>query len=368
MLFNRRHWLCSASALLLASKSAQAERASAKVLSRPLVFPADHGAHNEFRTEWWYLTGWLQAANPQANPAAPAQPLGFQVTFFRSRVDANENPNPSAFTPRQLLFAHAALSDPAQAAILHDQRIARAGLGLAEASTANTAVHIRDWRLAAQPSGYVTRIKSAEFALELTFVATQPVLLQGQAGVSRKGPRPQQSSYYYSRPQLKASGTVTLKSKAQAVQGVAWLDHEWSETLLDPEAVGWDWIGMNLFDGAALTAFQLRRADGSALWAGGSHRSAAGVLTVFGAADVSFATQRVWTSPATLGKYPVEVKVRTPQGSFSTRPALDNQELDSRSSTGTVYWEGLSELLDAEGRAVGRGYLELTGYVGRLVL
>jgi predicted secreted hydrolase len=153
------------------------------------------------------------------------------------------------------------------------------------------------------------------------------------------------------------------------VQGRAWLDHEWSDELLHPEAVGWDWIGMNLDDGSALTAFRLRRADGSALWAGGSFRRAGQVQAQdFPPEAVVFEPGRRWRSPTSGGDYPVAWTVRTPAGRFTVQALLDAQELDSRSSTGTVYWEGLSELRDATGHRTGLGYLEMTGYAGRLVL
>ena len=146
------------------------------------------------------------------------------------------------------------------------------------------------------------------------------------------------------------------------------MDHEWSESLLHPEAIGWDWVGMNLDDGGALTAFRLRRKDGSALWAGGSLRTNDGGLRVFGAGEIRFTPLRVWVSPATQARYPVQWRIDTPTGSFEVRARLDAQELDSRASTGTVYWEGLSDLFDAQGRRIGRGYLELTGYASPLRL
>jgi predicted secreted hydrolase len=137
---------------------------------------------------------------------------------------------------------------------------------------------------------------------------------------------------------------------------------------MDPQAVGWDWIGMNLDDGGALTAFRLRRADGTALWAGGSHRPRGGTVRDFGPDEVTFTPGRRWSSAASRATYPVEWTVATPAGRFGVHALLDAQELDSRASTGTVYWEGLSELFDASGRRVGSGYLEMTGYAGRLRL
>jgi predicted secreted hydrolase len=199
-------------------------------------------------------------------------------------------------------------------------------------------------------------------------------LLQGEQGFSRKGPEPSQSSFYVSHPQLRVSGSLRIQAREMPLQsGRAWLDHEWSEALLHPDAVGWDWIGMNLYNGDSLTAFRLRRADGSAVWAGGSWRTAELGQSplgaqVFEASAVVFEPLRWWTSPTNQVRYPVEWRVKTPVGTFTVKALLDDQELDSRSSTGTVYWEGLSDLLSETGEPVGRGYLEMTGYAQRLVL
>jgi len=344
------------------------------VTRRPLVFPRDFGAHPDTRTEWWYATGWLQAADAVTAAADDAPTHGFQVTFFRSRTDVDAA-HDSAFAARQLVFAHAAVTDVAAKTLRHDQRIARAGFGIAEAWTADTAVTLRDWQLRrsgpATASRYRAHVQSdaAAFALDLELAATQPVLLQGDAGFSRKGPHAGQASHYYSQPQLAVSGTLRLDARTLPVRGRAWLDHEWSETVLAPEAVGWDWIGMNLFDGSALTAFRIRRADGSTLWTGGSFRRAGEVQAhTFSGDDLRFTPGRRWSSPSTRASYPVEWTLQTPAGRFRVQPLVDAQELDSRASTGTVYWEGLSELQDANGRAVGRGYLEMTGYASRMRL
>ncbi|MEJ7688159.1 MAG: carotenoid 1,2-hydratase, partial [Variovorax sp.] len=291
--------------------------------------------------------------------------FGFQVTFFRSRVDETQGMR-SAFAARQLIFAHAAITDLDGRKLWHDERIARAGFGVASASEEDTDVRLRDWTLKREGGAYRARIPAAGFALDLRFTPTQPVLLQGDSGLSRKGPQAQQASYYYSEPQLATEGRLTLQGRGFDVTGRAWLDHEWSEALLHPEAVGWDWIGMNLFDGSALTAFRLRRRDGSALWFGGSLRSADGTLRVFAPDDLRFTSERQWTSPRSRATYPVQWRIGTPAGEFTVRALLDDQELDSRSSTGLIYWEGVSELLDAAGKPVGRGYLELTGYAQAL--
>lgn len=344
--------------LLLAAPAIAIAPAARALPPAQLQFPRDFGAHPPLRTEWWYVTGSL---------ASGQREFGFQVTFFRSRVDAAQALQ-SKFAARQLVFAHAALTDVQGRKLRHDQRIAREGFGVAFAQAGDTRVRLRDWSLQRERDGYHAQVAASEFGLQLRCAPTQPVLLQGQQGLSRKGPREQQASYYYSEPQLAVSGLVTLGRERFDVRGRAWLDHEWSEELLAPEAVGWDWIGMNLDDGAALTAFRLRRQDGTALWAGGSWRPAGGLVRVFGAQDVDFAPQRRWTSPLSQATYPVRWSVRTPAGSFVVAAVIDDQELDSRGSTGAVYWEGLSDLLDAGGRRIGRGYLEMTGYAQRLRL
>ncbi|WP_293906019.1 carotenoid 1,2-hydratase [Phenylobacterium sp.] len=318
-----------------------------------LSFPVDHGAHPQFRTEWWYVTGWLRGADRQE--------LGFQVTFFRTRP-AVDPANPSAFAPRQILFAHAALSDPTVKHLLHDQRIARAGFGLAQAAVGDTDLTLQDWTLQRGPDGrYRTHVAGHDFALDLTLAPTQPPLPQGLAGYSQKGPKPQQASYYYSVPHLMVTGTVLRNGHRAPVTGEAWLDREWSSTLLDPTAVGWDWVGLNLQDGAALTAFQIRDAGGRAIWSGGSYRPAGGVPEPLGRAAVTFATDRRWRSPRTGADYPVArtltLTLKSGPRRWRLTPMFDDQELDSRRAGGPVYWEGAVSAPD------GRGYLELTGYL-----
>ncbi|NBS48836.1 MAG: hypothetical protein EBS99_17780, partial [Betaproteobacteria bacterium] len=200
---------------------------------RALRFPRDFGAHPDLRTEWWYVTG---------HASAGARAFGFQVTFFRSRVDETQSMR-SRFAARQLIFAHAAVTDVQGTRLWHDQRIAREGFGIATARIDDTGLRLRDWTLtregAADASRYAAQIRAHDFSLDLRFEATQPLLLQGRDGLSRKGPDPAQASYYYSQPQLRASGRLLLRDERFEVSGTAWLDHEVSEALLHPQAVGW---------------------------------------------------------------------------------------------------------------------------------
>ncbi|HYR37041.1 MAG TPA: lipocalin-like domain-containing protein [Burkholderiales bacterium] len=306
--------------------AARAEKVQYPVVKpRPLEFPRDHGAHPEFRTEWWYVTGWLDG------------PLGFQITFFRARPE-EQSDNPSSFNPRQVLFAHAALSDPKRGHLVHDQLAARAGHSLAEAETQRTGVWIDDWALFLEGNRYHAKVAARDFDLDLTFLIHDKPLLQGDHGFSRKGHRPQEASYYYSQPQLAVIG----KLNGRQITGNAWLDHEWSSAYLAPEAAGWDWTGINFFDGNSLTAFQMRARSG------GIHYAPPGV---------SFRPLRTWRSPRTGVEYPVSMQVND----LRLEPLMDDQELDARASTGTIYWEGAVRAF-REKEEVGRGYLELTGY------
>ena len=356
-----RGWLCglSGALLLLAAPAPFAAPPQFAQVSpeRPVTLPQDSGAHPAFRTEWWYATGWL--ATPDGKP------IGFQITFFRSATE-HDRANPSAFAPTQLIIAHAALSDPSRGKLLHAQKSARAGFGLAYAKEGNTDVALDDWRLLRNADGsYQASIAADEFTLQLNLTPSQPPLLQGERGYSRKGPQAAQASYYYSEPQLQVSGKLIRSGREQAVSGSAWLDHEWSTSVLDADATGWDWLGANLDDGSALMAFQIRSRSGSKIWAHAALRDASGKVTQFTPEQVSFEPQRNWRSPRTDASYPVQQVLRTGAIEWSLVPLQDDQELDSRLSTGSVYWEG-AVTINRDGRRTGRGYLELTGYLKTL--
>jgi predicted secreted hydrolase len=315
-------------------------------------FPEDEGAHPAFRTEWWYVTGWLE-------PEREA-PIGFQITFFRTRPETDDR-NPSAFTPRQIFVAHAALSDASHGRLVHDQKIAREAFGLAGAKADRTHVWIDDWALTQDGGTYRITAPARDFVLDINCTAGQPPLEQGEQGYSRKGPDPRSASYYYSLPHLRVAGALTRRRTRSAVTGTAWLDHEWSSSYMDPEASGWDWLGINLDDGSALMLFQMRARAGGKFWAGGAHRSAMGVRRSFAPAEVQMTPIRWWRSARTGTNYPVAWRVQAGGLNIELQPLMDDQEHDTRLSVGTIYWEGAVSATIA-GRSVGRGYLELTGY------
>jgi predicted secreted hydrolase len=368
----RRALLAALSGAAVLPSVANAQAASADEDSihaeRHLQFPRDHGAHPGAHIEWWYATGWLQ-------PPGQAALIGWQLTFFRSRTGLAAT-LPGRFAPRQLLFAHAAVSDIAAGRHIHAQRLSRWSgdeqLPEAHAQRADTGLMLGPWQLQRDTisSRYLARLPALEagFTLDLVLQPTQPLLLQGQAGFSRKGPLLTQASHYYSMPHLAVTAQLEIGGRHQALTGSGWLDHEWGDELMPADAAGWDWIGINLQDGGALTAFVVRRPDGSVVWAGGSHRPLGGAVRTFSATEVSFTPQREWTSPKSGAHYPVRWAIATPVGTFQLVALLDNQELDSSASTGAVYWEGLAALQDSAGQRIGLGYLEMTGRVTPLRL
>ena len=332
-----------------------------QVRPQALVFPRDFGAHPGFRTEWWYITGWL-GQGPQA--------MGFQVTFFRSRTLHAEE-NPSRFAPKQLVFGHAALAIAGQGKLLHADRAARAGVGEVSFSESDTEVQMGNWELRrvveAGKEIYVAKIIAKDFSLEFEAQALMPPVLRGDAGYSRKGPLPQIASFYYSRPQLEVRARVRHAGKVQSSFGHAWLDHEWSSSLLMQGASGWDWIGINLFDGGSLMAFRIRDSQEKTLWRHVDWRDAKGRVLHQSYQDADWRSTQRWRSPRSLVEYSVAFTIFIDGKAYEIAPMMQDQEVDARASTGGFYWEGAVTLLH-RGQAIGRGYLELTGYGEPLAL
>ena len=338
----------------LLSAIADATPQYAKVLrGLALQFPRDHGAHPDFRTEWWYVTGALDL---------PRKDIGFQLTFFRVRTGFAETLT-SPIAASQILFAHAAVTLPGDK-LLHADRAARANLG-AGFSTTDCDVHIGAWQMQRNASDVFTlKAQDAQSAFDFSLTPTQPKMLQGDAGFSQKGARAEQASYYVTWPQLRVDGSIVLDGKPQRAQGKAWFDHEWSSEVLGEADVGWDWLGINLTDGGALMAFRIRDATGATVFAHATLRDAAGRTQLWDGVAVQFQTLRKWRSVRGTD-YPVETELRFGPHVIRTRPTLDDQELSTRRPAPVTYWEGLVQV---EGTLTGRGYLELTGYAGKIAI
>ncbi|MFW6093082.1 MAG: lipocalin-like domain-containing protein [Pseudomonadota bacterium] len=322
---------------------------------RKFEFPRDHGPHPEYRSEWWYLTASLRGPEGEA--------YGVQYTLFRQGLRSAPVIG-GPWDASQVYLGHLALTDVAAASHREAERLARAHPRLAGVRAAPFRAWLDGWTLAASGpglSGLELEADAGEaFAVALELEPEQPVVFQGEQGLSRKGPG--QASYYYSLPRLAVSGTIRTDSGHVPVTGSAWLDREWSTSVLSEQQVGWDWFALHLDAGAELMAFQLRRRDGTrdpydqGLWVpdGGAARR----LT---AADFQLEPLRYWRDDEGV-RWPVSWRlvVETPGGTRTLRveAALDDQRMD----TLLTYWEGLVRVLDTDGRRVGTGYMELTGY------
>ena len=325
------------------------------VAPRPFDFPADHGPHPDFRTEWWYYTGNLHTADRRH--------LGFQLTFFRVALAPAAEPRASAWATRQLYFAHFAVTDTAGGRFHAFSRAARGALGVAGAEAAPFRVWVETW--SAEGAGASPRLHASEgeVALDLELSATKPVVLQGDRGLSRKGPEPGNASFYYSFTRMPARGVVRLGAQTLAVSGEAWMDREWSTSGLGSEVQGWDWFAVQLEDGRELMVYRLRRRDGTAdPFSAGTLIGTDGVARPLAADDVRVDTLAHWTSPRTGVRYPARWRLTVPSAELrlEIEPRLADQEL----RLSTRYWEGAVGVTGTAGAwsIKGQGYVELVGY------
>lgn len=317
---------------------------------RVFQFPRDHGSHPEFRTEWWYVTGHLNAPNGQR--------FGFQVTFFRQAATAAGEP---------LFLAHCALLDVGGQKFLHEERLNREGW---DAASSTTALDVRNGNWSLRMNGDQLELAAtirADAQLTLTLRPGKPLVVFGTEGVSRKGTSPAAASHYLTWPRLEASGRLRVAGQTHDVTGQAWMDHEFSSSQLDEGQVGWDWASLQLNDGTEVMVYRMRRADGSSDPAGTSLAwiDKQGGVRQIGAGDFRWTATRRWTSPRTKADYPIGARIEAEGRTFELRPLRGDQELGSEVS-GLPYWEGACDVLDAHGQVIGRAFLELAGYAGNL--
>lgn len=331
---------------------------------RPLVFPADHGPHPTFRTEWWYYTGNLISEE--------GREFGYQLTFFRSALtdSASYAPDPqrSAWRSRHAYMAHFAVSDVAAERIHPAQRFARAAIGQAGASAEPFRVWLHDWHATGGggPDGkFPVRLVAAtdDVAIDLRLERGRAMVLQGDGGLSRKGAEPGNASYYYSYMRMPSSGTVRVGAREYTVRGESWLDREWSTSALSPDLAGWDWMALQLADSTEMMLYRLRRHDGSAgPFSAGTFVHRDGSVHRLGADMFDMTPVRSWRSPIDGTAYPVEWRVRIPSLRLDVQvaAAFDAQELN----LAVRYWEGAVRVRGTRAGATlqGHGYLEMTGY------
>ncbi|HEX6850493.1 MAG TPA: lipocalin-like domain-containing protein [Candidatus Polarisedimenticolaceae bacterium] len=332
-------------------------------------FPRDHWAHDGYRTEWWYLTGELEAVDD------PGRTFGYQFTLFRIGV-APERPSlDSAWSAANLAMGHASVTDVAGSRHVFSDVLHRAmpllggfrpfpenpiGWIVAPAGTDGK------WELRWNGAGFDASMRddAKGIAFDLTTRPEKPLVLQGPNGFSRKGEGPTAASQYYSFTRLRTEGTLTVGGRSWKVRGSSWMDKEFGSSQLSKEQVGWDWFSLKLADGRDVMLYALRRADGTADFRNGTVIAADGTPRGLDPSAWSVRATGSWTSPATGATYPSGWIVELPSEGLrlAVVPLLREQENAGLASGGVFYWEGAVEIRDAEGERVGSGYVELTGY------
>jgi predicted secreted hydrolase len=320
--------------------------------SKQFNFPRDHGSHPSFRTEWWYVTGHMDAAEGQR--------FGFQLTFFRQAQRVGQQ-------TAQLHLAHAALLEAQSGRFLHEEKLQRAGWA---AFAEETHLHVQQdqWQLKmnAQQNIQLAYTVRGEAALELQLQPSKPLVIFGKDGVSRKGEAKEAASHYLTFPRLVGSGQLKLGNQNHTVKAQAWMDHEFSSSQLDVGQVGWDWAAIQLNDGQEIMAYRMRRADGSTdPYSTLASIDTNGSVTHHSAVQFDWQPTAHWTSPRTFARYPNEVKVTWAGRSLQLRPVAKDQE-QGGSITGLPYWEGACDVVDEKRQVIGRAFLELAGYAGDL--
>lgn len=351
-----------ASANVVSSLSGEIDSSFARAYE-PITFdfPIDHGAHPQYKTEWWYYTGNL---TDEAGNA-----YGYQLTFFRSGLSPQATERQSDLATNQIYMAHFALTDGNAQSHHSFERFSR-GAELVAGATGEErfAVWLEDWSVSEVASGEMQVIASAEnsqgrFAVDLLLQETRTPLLHGDAGLSQKGPEPGNASYYYSLVGLTTTGTIVSGGDAIAVAGKSWMDHEFGTSALSENAVGWDWFSVQLENGAALAFAQIRTDDeGTVPGFEGTYAAPDGTHYPIGHDDFLVEPIDAWTSPQSGFTYPSGWQVRLP--AYDLVLMLDPLVLDQEMDVSFIYWEGAVTVTGtANGEPVqGVGYVELTGY------
>ena len=325
-------------------------------------FPRDLGAHPGYKTEWWYFTGNCDGPSGER--------FGYQLTFFRSGIRVDPPSPENAWSLRDLYMAHMTITDIERGRFIFEERMSRAGPGLAGAETGRMKVWLLDWSARMAEGEIFLEARKGETAIRLNLKPKKPLVLHGQEGLSRKGQGLGQASFYSSYTDLETAGTIqTSKDRIYTVTGRSWFDHEFSSNIVSANQVGWDWFSLQLSDGRELMLYLLRRQDGSAEpTSSGTLIEADGSWRHLDLSQISVAVLNKWQSPVSGGLYPGRWRIRVPGAGIdlTLAPLAADQELNSSLIPGLVYWEGAVEGQDLtrNQEVTCRGYVELTGYVG----
>lgn len=330
------------------------------------VFPGDHGAHPDFRTEWWYYTG--NVFTPSGNH------YGFQLTFFRSQIaepgsEKTWPTKPSAWRTKDLFLAHSALSDLERKHFYHDERMARGGAGLAGVAQAQgaTRIFMGNWAAVIESDTHRLKATARDFTLDLLCKAEKPLTAHGAGGYSLKGKKPESASCYYSFSRLEAEGSITVHGTPVPVRGTAWMDHEFSSAPLEDDLEGWDWFSLQLDDRTELMIYLLRqKTGGNSPSSSGTFVKASGEAVRLSSNDFRVEILERWKSPRSGATYPSRWRIHViPLNlELSIVPNLADQELITGKSTRVTYWEGSVSVSGRSGQSLvsGLGYVEMTGY------
>ena len=323
-------------------------------------FPRDHFNHPDYRTEWWYYTGNLKSADGRR--------FGFELTFFRQAVAREANDSP--WHIQDLYLAHLALSDLTGHRYYHDERINRAGPGIAGIDGQTGVIWNGNWQVQLTAAHQTLRALNETFDLQLDLTPAKPPVIQGRDGISRKAAGAGHASHYVSFTRLLASGNVEMDGNTLNVEGSAWMDHEFFSDSMDPTEIGWDWVSLQLDDRTEVMLYRLRHRDGSVdPFSSGSYIDAQGNCTFLSLTDFTMTPAgETWTSGQTKGVYPLRWHVAIPRLAVDADIAtpLPNQEIPS--SLGPSYWEGAIDVNGTRSgaRVHGVGYLEMTGYAAAM--
>jgi predicted secreted hydrolase len=324
-----------------------------------LIFPRDHGPHDMFRNEWWYITGNLFDESKQR--------YGFQLTFFRRLLSPSQKDN--RWQDNTITMAHFALSDHKTGQFFSAEKLGRSGAGVAGAQLSPFKVWLDDWQISSIATAgdqffpLKLKAKSAELSLELTLTELKPITLQGVQGYSQKSEDPNNASYYYSFTRLKTEGTLSYQEKNLAIEGYSWLDREWSTSALAKNQQGWDWFALQLNNGDDLMFYQIRHNDGT------SSAFSSGIIVTndhqkipLTQSHVSLSATQHWTNRYGQ-RFPVQWQMTINHDLYHAdwiiRSPIQDQFLD----LSVRYWEGAIDVLDAKNhQPLGLGFLEMTGY------
>ena len=333
---------------------------------RVFQFPRDHGAHPEYKTEWWYYVGHLNAVSGES--------FGYQLTFFRVALRKLGQPDPearSAWSLNSVYFAHLALTDSLRRTFLFRDKAGRGVMGLSGAAAGTMKVWIDDWQAKLEGEEFHLSAADGGLGLDLSLTPMKSPALHGEGGFSRKSEKAAAASYYYSLPRLKTRGTITVDGRTLAVTGTSWMDHEFFTQAMAPNLSGWDWFSLQLSDGWEVMLYLLRHQDGSVDPASaGTLIDPQGQTRHLQLADFTVKATGTWTSPHTQAKYPAGWEIMIPGAGYRLRltPTMPDQEIRSQAPAKVTYWEGQVKIEGVKngGPVAGLGYAELTGYAGGL--